>query len=97
MTRKPLTMSQLCNELSISLATGRNWLRLGKITPSSYDGKTPLFDSSYVAGLKRDIETGRNTSLKSRRNKKYKSGFDLYSSYVSKSSPNISFSVVSSM
>ncbi len=96
MASKHLTLSQLCDELSISLATGRNWLRLGKISPSSYDHKTPLFDSVYVSSLKKDIESGKNTSLKSRRNKKYKSGFDLYNSYVSKSSPNIS-SVLSAL
>ena len=89
MKEKLLTLSQLCKELSISYATGRNWLRLGKITPSSTDGGTSLFSTSYVSSLKKEIEKGTNASLKSRRNKKYRSGFELYESYVAKSSPNI--------
>lgn len=89
MKEKLLTLSQLCKELSISYATGRNWLRLGKITPSSTDGGISLFSTSYVSSLKKEIEKGTNASLKSRRNKKYRSGFGLYESYVSKSSPNI--------
>lgn len=89
MKEKLLTLSQLCNELSISYATGRNWLRLGKITPTITDGETAQFSLSYVTSIKKDLEAYNNSSLKSRRNKKYKSGFGLYESYVSKSSPNI--------
>ena len=89
MNEKLLTLSQLCKELSISYATGRNWLRLGKIIPTSSDSGVPQFSISYVTNLKKDLEAYNNSSLKSRRNKKYKSGFGLYESYVSKSSPNI--------
>ncbi|MBR1642746.1 MAG: N-6 DNA methylase [Butyrivibrio sp.] len=89
MKEKLLTLSQLCKELSISYATGRNWLRLGKITPTSTASGSALFNTSYIDTLKNEIEKGTNASLKSRRNKKYRSGFELYESYVSKSSPNI--------
>ncbi len=89
MKEKLLTLSQLCKELSISYATGRNWLRLGKIIPTSSDSGVPQFSISYVTNLKKDLGACNNSSLKSRRNKKYKSGFGLYESYVSKSSPNI--------
>ncbi len=89
MKEKLLTLSQLCKELSISYATGRNWLRLGKITPASTESGSVLFNTSYVDNLKKEIVKGTNTSLKSRRNKKYRSGFELYESYVSKASPNI--------
>ncbi len=89
MKEKQLTLSQLCKELSISYATGRNWLRLGKITPASTQNGSALFDTSYVNTLKKEIEKGTNASLKSRRNKKYRSGFELYGSYVANSSPNI--------
>ncbi len=89
MKQKLLTLTELCKELSISYATGRNWLRLGKISPSKTTGETVLFAPSYVESLKKDITTGNNTSLKSRRNKKYKTGFDLYESYVNKSSKNL--------
>lgn len=89
MKEKQLTLSQLCKELSISYATGRNWLRLGKIIPTSSNSGVPQFSISYVTDLKKDLGACNNSSLKSRRNKKYKSGFGLYESYVSKSSPNI--------
>ena len=89
MKEKLLTLSQLCKELSISYATGRNWLRLGKITPTSTESGSALFNTSYIDTLKNEIEKGTNASLKSRRNKKYRSGFELYESYVSKASPNI--------
>ena len=89
MKQKLMTLSELCNELSISKATGRNWLRLGKISPSKIINGVSFFDHSYVDNIKRDISSGKNTSLKSRRNKKYKSGFDLYNSYVSGTSPNL--------
>ena len=89
MNEKLLTLSQLCKELSISYATGRNWLRLGKITPTTKDSGSPQFSVSYVTDIKKALEADNNSSLKSRRNKKYKSGFGLYESYVSKSSPNI--------
>ncbi len=89
MKERLLTLSQLCKELSISYATGRNWLRLGKITPTSTESSSALFNTSYIDTLKNEIEKGTNASLKSRRNKKYRSGFELYESYVSKSSPNI--------
>ena len=37
-----LTLKELCDELSISTATGRNWIRLGKLTPE-YIKKSSLF------------------------------------------------------
>lgn len=33
-TTKFLTLSDLCQELSISVATGRNWIKLGKLVPT---------------------------------------------------------------
>ena len=78
-----ISLKELCEDLSVSVATGRNWVKLGKITPKKYEGKTPLFTPEYAKRLKADIKDGKVSALKSRRNKKYVSGNNLYNSYVS--------------
>lgn len=86
---KKLSLKELCDELNISLATGKNWIKLGKILPKiSADGKM-FFDKTYVNNLIQDIQTGKNNSLRSRRNKKYVSGNKLYKSYVQDCSKNL--------
>lgn len=85
-----LSLSDLCKELSISVATGRNWIKLGKLIPASKDKKNLFFHQKYVANIKAEIETGENSALKSRRNKKYISGNHVYHSYVSEKSKNLS-------
>ncbi|MBR5509297.1 MAG: N-6 DNA methylase [Lachnospiraceae bacterium] len=88
-TNEMLTLADLCNDLSISIATGRNWIKLGKLIPSSKKGTTLLFKREYISNLKKDIKTGKNAALKSRRNKKYVSGTNVYHSYISRSSVNL--------
>ena len=83
---KHLSLSELCDELSISLATGKNWIKLGKLVPCSTEGKNPFFTEEYVTSLKKELMDGNNGALKSRRNKKYVSGNSIYKSYVSKNS-----------
>lgn len=78
-----MTLKELCEEISISTATGRNWMKLGKITPEYTEKRIPYFSKTYVRKLKKDIQSGSNEALKSRRNKKYVSGNALYHSYVS--------------
>lgn len=84
-----LSLKDLCRELSISTATGRNWLKLSKLTPEYTEGETAFFTKAYVETLKNEIKSGRNDALKSRRNKKYISGNALYRSYVSENCKNI--------
>jgi len=84
-----VSLPELCRELSISAATGRNWVKLGKLVPSASVKGAPYFTRDYVRQLKTDIRSGRNTSLKSRRNKKYVSGNNIYGSYLSEDSANI--------
>ena len=86
---KYCSLSELCRELSISTATGKNWLKLDKIRPSALHNNSPMFASKYVSLLKEDIMNGKNLSLKSRRNKKYVSGNNVYSSYISANSINL--------
>ena len=84
-----LSLKELCEELSISTATGRNWIKLGKLTPGYTDKKTPYFSKKYVATLRAELQSGENMALKSRRNKKFISGNFLYNSYVSEQCKNI--------
>ena len=83
-----LSLKELCGELSISTATGQNWLKLGKLTPQ-YTEKAPFFRRDYVENLKSEIKSGRNEALKSRRNKKYVSGNAFYHAYVSENCKNL--------
>ena len=69
-----MSLSDLCKELSVSVATGRNWLKLGKLTPSCEIKRSPFFSREYVNSIKDDIKSGKKAALKSRRNKKYVSG-----------------------
>ena len=62
-----LTLSEVCNVLSISTATAKNWIRLGKLSVEA-DGKT--FNKRYVEKLLIEIKNGKDNRLKSRRNKK---------------------------
>ncbi len=78
-----ITLKELCEDLSVSVATGRNWIRLGKIEPQLVKDGTAYFTIGYANRLKSDISSGRVSALKSRRNKKYISGNNLYNYYVS--------------
>ncbi len=84
-----ISLKELCDILSISTATGRNWIKLGKLIPEYTDKRTPYFTREYVNALKSNIESGANKALKSRRNKKYVSGNALYNSYVSEQCQSI--------
>lgn len=78
-----LSLSEVCAELGISVATGRNWQKLGKLIPGRRNGNRLYFSRDYVEELKRDLTEGKNPSLRKRRNKKFTSGRGLYGSYVS--------------
>lgn len=84
-----VSLTDLCRELSISTATGRNWLKLGKLTPSCEIKNAPFFTCKYVIDIKNNIKSGKNVALKSRRNKKYITGNRIYNSYVSNKSKNL--------
>lgn len=77
-----LSMKELCKLLSISTATGKNWLKSGKLVPEKTFDKTPYFTLQYAELLKQDILSGKIPALKSRRNKKYIAGSSIYHSYL---------------
>lgn len=79
-----LSFSEVCRILSISAATGRNWIRLGKVAPIDADAKRPVFARSEIERLVAAVEAGDRV-LKSRRNKKKVSGVSLYENYITNS------------
>lgn len=74
-----VTLSEVCEILSISTATAKNWVRLGKLDIK----ENGLFDKSYIENLAYEIKTGKDNRLKSRRNKKSATGKSLYKDYIS--------------
>lgn len=81
------TLKELCEEIYISMATGRNWIKSGKLNPVYEDGK-PYFSKSYVQKLKDKLSAEDSGLLRSRRNKKYISGQQIYEGYISIASVN---------
>ncbi|OQB15550.1 MAG: Modification methylase VspI [Firmicutes bacterium ADurb.Bin193] len=79
-----LTFSEVCRALSVSTATGRNWIRLGKIKPIDPASKTPVFSRNAVEEILKAVQQGTKV-LKSRRNKKKISGTALYNNYIANS------------
>lgn len=84
-----ISLKELCRDISISYATGKNWVRLGKIRPQETIKGEAYFSGEYAGCLKRDIESGTAALLRSRRNKKYVSGNIVCGSYVDETSDNI--------
>lgn len=74
-----LTITQVCDLLSISQATAKNWVRLGKLR---MDSNSETFDKAYIETLLAEIRSGKDGRLKSRRNKKSVSGKVLYRDYI---------------
>lgn len=74
-----LTITQVCELFSISQATAKNWIRLGKLKT---DSNSETFDKAYIETLLAEIKSGKNSRLKSRRNKKSISGKVLYKDYI---------------
>lgn len=77
--QKALTVDDVCKALSISKATAKNWIRLGKIVPDIGD---QLFSPEYIEKFVAELKSDNNTKLKSRRNKKNATGKVLYKDYV---------------
>ena len=64
-----LPLDELCRRLSISKATAKNWIRLGKLEVSVDGAEEPRFSRRYVEELEQKIRSGELSWLKSRRNK----------------------------
>ena len=71
-TEKLYTLSEACELLSISTATGRNWMKSGRLIPvdGTFSNK-PAFEESSLLAFKEALANGTIPGLKSRRNKTY--------------------------
>lgn len=86
MQHNMISLKELCAILSISTATGRNWIKSGKLIPQDIAKKSPRFSPEYAKQIKDHLQSKDSRTLKSRRNKKYITGNHIYRSYVSESS-----------
>lgn len=87
-TEKLYTLQEACEYLSISPATGRNWIKSGRLVPSDTIGKKPVFSKKTIVSLKQQLTAGTLSGLKKRRNKTCITGMQTYHSYISKDSEN---------
>jgi len=83
-----LNLKELCHELSISLATGQNWLRLGKISPTGIEEGQPCFSAEDAEEIRRALADAKGGRLQSRRNKSQVSGLEIYTSYLGDNAVN---------
>ncbi len=83
------SLKDFCSLLSISEATGRNWIKLGKVQPAGERLGKPYFSASYAKEAKERLQGEGSSFLKSRRNKKYISGTAPYRNYIPQDSPNL--------
>ena len=86
---KDFSITKLCETLSISEATARNWIKADKIKPTYTKNSIVYFSKNYVESFLSQIKFSSSNLLKSRRNKKHISGSFLYKDYISSSSKNI--------
>ena len=86
---KDLSVTELCEMLSISDATAKNWIKLNKIKPNYIKNSVPYFSKEYVNSLIEEIKSDSSNTLKSRRNKKFISGSFFYKDYIFTSSKNL--------
>ena len=48
-----ISLEMLCKNLSISYATGKNWVKLGKLIPECTKEGIPFFSEDYLNELKK--------------------------------------------
>lgn len=83
---KLYTLKEACELLSISLATGRNWMKAGRLISVAPIGQKPLFSEDALHTLKAELLSGNLSLLKGRRNKTYINGQASCNSYIAKES-----------
>lgn len=82
-------IKQAANRLSVSTATIRNWVKLGRLETADVPGRKLMFHRSTVEKLAGYIISGKSDKLTKRRNKKAAKGLDLYTDYIHDSGTNI--------
>lgn len=88
-----IDITEACELLSISEATGRNWVRSG-LMPVVNNGGKPMFSRNTIEDLAIRIKTGEVKRLKSRRNKTQTSGVVIPKNYIEN---NVSYDLVCSI
>lgn len=83
------SLQELCEQLSITTATGQNWIKTGKIQFDSASGGKEGFSGETVRQIQKDLQSGKNTRLRSRRNKSYIQGKETYRNYLPDTSANL--------
>jgi predicted RNA methylase len=77
-----LSFSEACDALSISQGTGRNWVRLGKLSAAGKTGRSLAFAASEIERILSSIASGESSALSRRRNKRRMRGFSLPDGYI---------------
>lgn len=76
-----MNLKQACEYLCISEATGRNWIRQGRIFPAGYgDRQQAYFDAKELETLKDQLSA--SGKLTSRRNKTADTSYCIYEDYL---------------
>lgn len=73
-----LSIKDVCKILSISEATAKNWIKLGKLEPIN----KKYFNKTDIELLYKNIQNGTTNKLKTRRNKKNITGNLSYKDYI---------------
>ncbi|OEF95884.1 TaqI-like C-terminal specificity domain-containing protein [Desulfuribacillus alkaliarsenatis] len=82
-TIETISIDEVCNILSISKATVRNWMHTGKISVVENDEGNLQFAKNEILRLKSQIDDGSIKLLQSRRNKGAVKGHFVATEYVS--------------
>jgi len=77
-----ITLAEVCDILSISVATGRNWIKSGILNPINESNE---FYRNIILKIKEDIENNTIDRLNKRRNKKHVSGNFIPKKYIESS------------
>lgn len=85
---KLYTLKEACEFLSISTATGRNWLKSGRLTADSHLGNRIAFSEALLLSYQKSLSDGTLPGLKKRRNKSLVQGTVSYNSYLPEGSKN---------
>lgn len=89
MEKKWYSLQELCEVLSISKETGRNWIRTEKIKADKEVEGKQWFSPQTVRQIQKNLQTEKGTRLKSRRNKLYIQGKETYRDYLPGTSENL--------
>ncbi len=68
-TKEIMNLGQVCHLLAISKATGRNWVRSGRLIPDSEIDGIPCFHQEKISQMLQTMSQEPSGKLRSRRNK----------------------------